>query len=89
MTTDIMNTAIAACQYRVLVAGGCYGGLSAAIRLLEKCDTLDLPISVDIVIVDERDGYCMSTKHLACISPSDILMRITRPHNWLAVGHGL
>ncbi|KAI0455562.1 hypothetical protein F5B21DRAFT_470850 [Xylaria acuta] len=57
MTTDIMNTAIAACQYRVLVAGGCYGGLSAAINLLEKCDALDLPISVDVTIVDERDGY--------------------------------
>ncbi|KAI8952796.1 FAD/NAD(P)-binding domain-containing protein [Xylaria longipes] len=57
MTTDIMNTAIAACQYRVLIAGGCYGGLSAATILLEKCDALDLPISVDITIVDERDGY--------------------------------
>ncbi|KAI0444640.1 FAD/NAD(P)-binding domain-containing protein [Xylaria telfairii] len=57
MTTDLVNTVIAACQYRVLVAGGCYGGLSAAISILEKCDTLDLPISVDITIVDERDGY--------------------------------
>ncbi|KAI1743459.1 hypothetical protein F4680DRAFT_408283 [Xylaria scruposa] len=52
-----MDTAVAACQYRVLIAGGCYGGLSAAVNLLEKCDALDLPISVDITIVDERDGY--------------------------------
>ncbi|KAI0545647.1 hypothetical protein F4679DRAFT_560248 [Xylaria curta] len=57
MTADVIDTAIAACQYRVLIAGGCYGGLSAAVNLLEKCDALDLPISVDITIVDERDGY--------------------------------
>ncbi|KAI1191222.1 FAD/NAD(P)-binding domain-containing protein [Nemania serpens] len=52
-----MIARIPTCQYRVLIAGGCYGGLSAAINLLEKCDTLDSPISVDITIVDERDGY--------------------------------
>lgn len=57
-----MNAGIPACQYRVLIAGGCYAGLSAAINLLEKCDTIDSPISVDVTIVDERDGYCMSTK---------------------------
>ncbi|KAI0486611.1 FAD/NAD(P)-binding domain-containing protein [Xylaria cf. heliscus] len=57
MPADVMNNAIAACQYRVLIAGGCYGGLSAAVNLLEKCDALDLPISIDITIVDERDGY--------------------------------
>ncbi|KAI0862373.1 hypothetical protein F4860DRAFT_473185 [Xylaria cubensis] len=57
MTGHIMDTAIAACQYRVLIAGGCYGGLSAAVNLLEKCDALDLPISIDVTIVDERDGY--------------------------------
>ncbi|KAI0405668.1 hypothetical protein F4802DRAFT_166584 [Xylaria palmicola] len=44
-------------RYRVLIAGGCYGGLSAAINLLEKCDAMDFPISVNITIVDERDGY--------------------------------
>ncbi|KAJ8126754.1 hypothetical protein O1611_g6884 [Lasiodiplodia mahajangana] len=54
---DIANPVISACQYRVLVAGGCYGGLSAAINLLEKCDAIDSPISVDVTIVDERDGY--------------------------------
>lgn len=46
--------------YRVLIAGGCYSGLAAAINLLEKCDTIDSPIPVDITIVDERDGFCMS-----------------------------
>ncbi|KAI0887603.1 FAD/NAD(P)-binding domain-containing protein [Annulohypoxylon maeteangense] len=43
--------------YRVLIAGGCYGGLAAAINLLEKCDTIESPIPVDITIVDERDGF--------------------------------
>ncbi|KAI1194872.1 hypothetical protein F5X97DRAFT_261600 [Nemania serpens] len=52
-----MIARISTCQYRVLIAGGCYGGLSAAVNLLEKCDTLDSPISIEITIVDERDGY--------------------------------
>jgi len=60
MTVDIPNTGVSACQYRVLVAGGCYAGLSAAINLLEKCDTIDSPILVDMTIVDERDGFCTS-----------------------------
>ncbi|KAI8625663.1 FAD/NAD(P)-binding domain-containing protein [Xylariaceae sp. FL1651] len=57
MTVDNMVAAMAASQYHVLIAGGCYSGLSAAINLLEKCDTIDSPISVDITIVDERDGF--------------------------------
>ncbi|KAI1636268.1 hypothetical protein F4809DRAFT_650660 [Biscogniauxia mediterranea] len=43
--------------YKILIAGGCYAGLSAAINLLERCDTIDSPIPVDITIVDERDGF--------------------------------
>ncbi|KAI2785522.1 FAD/NAD(P)-binding domain-containing protein [Daldinia loculata] len=43
--------------YRVLIAGGCYGGLAVAINLLEKCDTIESPIPVEITIVDERDGF--------------------------------
>ncbi|KAI0816504.1 hypothetical protein GGR55DRAFT_686056 [Xylaria sp. FL0064] len=57
MTVDVFNPALPATQYRVLIAGGCYGGLSAAVNLLEKCDAIGSPISVDITIVDERDGY--------------------------------
>ncbi|KAI3336954.1 FAD/NAD(P)-binding domain-containing protein [Xylariaceae sp. AK1471] len=57
MTVDYVYAGNPVCQYRVLVAGGCYAGLSAAINLLEKCDTLDSPISVDVTIVDERDGF--------------------------------
>ncbi|KAI2468965.1 FAD/NAD(P)-binding domain-containing protein [Annulohypoxylon bovei var. microspora] len=43
--------------YRVLIAGGCYGGLAAAINLLDRCDTIESPIPVEITIVDERDGF--------------------------------
>ncbi|KAI1410576.1 FAD/NAD(P)-binding domain-containing protein [Hypoxylon sp. FL1857] len=43
--------------YRVLIAGGCYSGLAVAVNLLEKCDTIESPIPVDITIVDERDGF--------------------------------
>lgn len=66
---NVINAAIPATQYRVLIAGGCYGGLSAAINLLEKCDTIDSPISVDVTIVDERDGYCMSTGRFVLTVP--------------------
>lgn len=58
MPASLIDVPPPACQYRILIAGGCYGGLSAAINLLEKCDTIDSPISLDITIVDERDGYC-------------------------------
>ncbi|KAH8668489.1 hypothetical protein BX600DRAFT_510583 [Xylariales sp. PMI_506] len=48
--------------YRVLIAGGCYSGLSAAVNLLEKCDeSAESPIHVSIKIVDERDGYYPTT----------------------------
>ncbi|KAI1815255.1 FAD/NAD(P)-binding domain-containing protein [Poronia punctata] len=57
MTVDGVNAGTSPCQYRVLVAGGCYSGLSTAISLLEKCDAISSPISVDITIVDERDGF--------------------------------
>ncbi|KAI1393319.1 FAD/NAD(P)-binding domain-containing protein [Hypoxylon trugodes] len=43
--------------YKVLIAGGCYGGLAAVVNLLEKCDTIEDPIPLDITIVDERDGF--------------------------------
>ncbi|KAI1760841.1 FAD/NAD(P)-binding domain-containing protein [Hypoxylon sp. FL1150] len=43
--------------YRVLIAGGCYSGLAVAVNLLEKCDTIESPIPVEVTIVDERDGF--------------------------------
>ncbi|KAI0396938.1 FAD/NAD(P)-binding domain-containing protein [Xylariaceae sp. FL0594] len=57
MTVETSNAGASTRQYRVLVAGGCYAGLAAAINLLEKCDAIDSPISVDVTIVDERDGF--------------------------------
>ena len=44
--------------FKVLVAGCSYAGLAASIHLLDECDTLSSPVSVDITIVDERDGFC-------------------------------
>jgi hypothetical protein len=57
---------------RILVLGGSYGGLSAALNLYDLCSgkqsraTLHTPVAgspgpripVEITIVDERDGYC-------------------------------
>ncbi|KAK8007799.1 hypothetical protein PG989_001789 [Apiospora arundinis] len=44
--------------FKVLIAGGCYSGLAAAINLLDKCDSaLDARIPVSITIVDERSGF--------------------------------
>ncbi|KAK8123909.1 hypothetical protein PG999_003827 [Apiospora kogelbergensis] len=44
--------------FKVLIAGGCYSGLAAAINLLDKCDSaLDSRIPVSITIVDERSGF--------------------------------
>ncbi|RYP39888.1 hypothetical protein DL767_002007 [Monosporascus sp. MG133] len=47
----------AATPYRVLIAGCSYSGLSAAVNLLEQCDKIESPVPVDIIIVDERDGF--------------------------------
>lgn len=60
---------------KVLVIGGCYAGLSAALNLLDLCKGrrsragAHLPddstgpragLPVEIKIVDERDGYCIT-----------------------------
>lgn len=58
--------------YRILIAGGAYGGVSAAVNLLDlslgrsaRLDPDKAPaaeacdgIPIQIHIVDERDGYC-------------------------------
>ncbi|KAH9990471.1 FAD/NAD(P)-binding domain-containing protein [Xylariaceae sp. FL0662B] len=54
---DSSNVRSVANPYKVLIAGGCYAGLAAAINLLERCDTIDAPIPVEVTIVDERDGF--------------------------------
>ena len=58
--------------YKVLVIGGSYGGLAATLNLLDLCHGRPCRFSgesesserekipVQITIVDERDGYCMS-----------------------------
>jgi hypothetical protein len=44
--------------FKILVAGGCYAGLTAVVTIVEKCDNAVPPIPVNITIVDERDGFC-------------------------------
>jgi hypothetical protein len=57
--------------FKVLILGGSYGGLAAALHLLDLCKGrpsrfASEPIEgirfggfpVDITVVDERDGYC-------------------------------
>lgn len=56
--------------FRVLILGGCYGGLAAALNLVDLSEGRaartgngvlpghDGKIPIDITIVDERDGYC-------------------------------
>lgn len=58
--------------YRILIAGGAYGGVSAAVNLLDlslgrsaRLDPDKVPaeearngVPIEIHIVDERDGYC-------------------------------
>jgi len=61
--------------FRVLVAGASYGGIGVVLNLLDLChgnapryDSTRVPpqieipksIPIEITIVDERDGFCMS-----------------------------
>jgi hypothetical protein len=65
------NIALQTRPFKVLVVGGSYGGLGTALNLLDLCsarfprfaynpegEPVDRKISVEITIVDERDGYC-------------------------------
>jgi NADPH-dependent 2,4-dienoyl-CoA reductase/sulfur reductase-like enzyme len=51
---------------KVLVAGGCYAGLAAALTILERCDSATPRIPVSITIVDEKDGYCVLSTWGSC-----------------------
>lgn len=62
-----------AAPWRVLIVGGSYAGLAAAVNLLDLCEgraprfnptlererSVKYNVPIDITIVDERDGYCM------------------------------
>lgn len=64
--------------YRILIAGGAYGGVSAAVNLLDlslgrsaRLDPDKAPakealdgVPIEIHIVDERDGYCKTASHV-------------------------
>lgn len=92
---DTMTINAASAPYKALVLGGSYGGLSAALNLIDLCDARparcgrgDEPpaaekISVDVTIVDERDGFCKSDKyrHLG-----RMLTLSLRSLNWFSTG---
>jgi len=74
--------------YRILIAGGAYGGVSAAVNLLDlslgRCARLDpdkAPVEearngvpIEIHIVDERDGYCETIlRHIHALGSSNPL----------------
>lgn len=70
-----------AAPFRVLVLGGCYGGLSAALNLVDLAEGRaarqgngvipghDGKVPIEVTVVDERDGFCMSsTRSLSWMS---------------------
>lgn len=66
------DSAADAAPFKVLILGGSYGGLSAALNLIDLAEGRaarqgngvvpghDGKVPVDITIVDERDGFCTS-----------------------------
>lgn len=56
--------------FRILILGGCYAGLSAALNLVDLAEgraarqgngvlpSHDGKIPIEVTIVDERDGFC-------------------------------
>jgi hypothetical protein len=88
--------------FKVLVAGGSYGGLSAALNLQDLCQGLaprcgSKPAEgeqvveasrfpIDITIVDERDGYCEFGLNNSMGSQS---LTFFRPPHRLAPGAGV
>lgn len=56
--------------FKVLILGGCYGGLSAALNLIDLSEGRaarqgsgvvpghDGQIPIEVTVVDERDGFC-------------------------------
>ncbi|TLS29427.1 hypothetical protein PpBr36_02136 [Pyricularia pennisetigena] len=66
MTVSVQNS-----PFKVLVIGGSYAGISAALNLIDLCtgktprcgakvddsEASKIPINVDVTIVDERDGF--------------------------------
>lgn len=74
--------------FKVLILGGSYGGLSAALNLIDLAEGRaarqgngvlpghDGKVPVDITIVDERDGFCVffpRTPHILVDSRQQLL----------------
>lgn len=68
MTGDRSPASAALRPFRVLVLGGSYGGLAAALDLLDLCagrksrsgaePVVGREVPIEITLVDERDGFC-------------------------------
>lgn len=79
--------------YRILIAGGAYGGVSAAVNLLDlslgrsaRLDPDKTPVEeardgvpIEIHIVDERDGYCKIALRIPYAFGSPNLLYKTTP----------
>ncbi len=89
---------------KVLIIGGSYGGLSAAVNLLDLCagktarsgreetplePTQPILSPVDIAIVDERDGYCKISPQHCCLLRITTDSRVGRSCDWLPAGVGI
>lgn len=67
---SVVRSNTVASPFKVLVVGGSYAGLAAALNLSDLCqgknarggygavNSCKTSIHVDITIVDERDGFC-------------------------------
>lgn len=76
-------------SFRVLVIGGSYGGLSAALALIDlsqgrltrfnyNADT-EVPthrIPIQITVVDKRDGYCKLSRRSTILPPQHLRSHI-------------
>jgi ActR/RegA family two-component response regulator len=77
--------------FKVLVLGGSYGGLAAALDVVKlgkgisPTDYLEypanIPAAVDVTIVDERDGFCKppAAEHI-------YKLMISSPLDWRSTG---
>jgi hypothetical protein len=85
-------------SFRVLVIGGSYGGLAAALALIDlsqgriarfnsnpdtKAPAHRIPIQ--ITVVDKRDGYCRFSRWPACMHP----LMFYSPSHRISKGPGL
>lgn len=79
--------------FKVLILGGCYGGLSTALNLLDLAEGRaarqgsgvvpghDGQIPIEVTIVDERDGFCACLPVESRITPQASSLRANLPRH--------